>query len=80
MLTDSGDDNMNCIQERLIPLKYYERSYERLTQILNYKLFNAYKLPNVHTCFKTIFKDLSSKVMLRNPFMDLLFPLLMKDE
>ena len=38
------------------------------------------KLPNVHTCFKTIFKDLSSKVMLRNPFMDLLYPLLMKDE
>ena len=28
-LTNSG--NMNCMQERLIPLKYYERSFERLT-------------------------------------------------
>ena len=30
-LIDSGA-NMNCIQERLIPLKYYEKSSERLTQ------------------------------------------------
>ena len=73
-LIDSGADNMNCIQEILIPLKYYERSSERLTQILNYKL------PNVHTCFETIFKDLSSNVILRNPFMDLLYPILMIDE
>ena len=36
-LTDLGDNNMNCILERLIPLKYYERSSERLTQIFNYK-------------------------------------------
>ena len=30
-LIDSGAD-MNCIQEGLIPLKYYEKSSERLTQ------------------------------------------------
>ena len=29
-LIDSGAD-MNCIQEGLIPLKYYEKSFERLT-------------------------------------------------
>ena len=29
-LIDSGAD-MNCIQERLIPLKYYEKSSKRLT-------------------------------------------------
>ena len=73
-LINSGADNMNCIQEKLIPLKYYERSSERLTQIFNYKL------PNDHICFETIFKDLSSKVILRNPFMALLYPLLMIDE
>ena len=73
-LTDSGVDNINCIQERLIPLKYHERSFERLTQILNYKL------PNDHICFETILKDLSSKVILRNPFMALLYPFLMTDE
>ena len=28
-LTDSNDDNMNSIQERLIPSKYYRRSSER---------------------------------------------------
>ena len=30
-LIDSGA-NMNCIKEGLIPLKYYEKSSERLTQ------------------------------------------------
>ena len=30
-LIDSGA-NMNCIQERLIPLKYYEKLSKRLTQ------------------------------------------------
>ena len=76
ILTDSGDDNMNCIQERLIPLKYYERSSARLTKMFNYKL------PNVHICndgicLETIFvliKDLSSKVVLWNPFMVLIYP------
>ena len=73
-LINSGADNMNCIQEKLIPLKYYEISSERLTQIFNYKL------PSDHICFETIFKDLSSNVILRNPFMALLYPLLMIDE
>ena len=26
-LIDSGADNMNCIQERFIPLKYYEKNH-----------------------------------------------------
>ena len=73
-LTDLGVDNINCIQERLIPLKYHERSFERLTQILNYKL------PNDHICFETILKDLSSKVILRNPFMTLFYPFLVIDK
>ena len=30
VLTDSGVDNMNCIQERLIPSKYYGKSSGRL--------------------------------------------------
>ena len=76
-LIDFGAD-MNCIQEELISLKYY-RSFERLTQILNYKI------PNVHICndgifFEIVFKDLSSKVVLPNPFMALLYPFLMTNE
>ena len=75
---------MNCIQEWLIPLKYYEKSTERLTQANGEKLIINYKLPNVHICndglcFETIFKDLSSEVILRNPFMTLLYSFFMID-
>ena len=75
---------MNCIQEWLIPLKYYEKSIERLTQANAEKLIINYKLPNVHICndglcFETIFKDLSSEVILRNPFMTLLYSFFMID-
>ena len=58
-LIDSGAD-MNCIQERLIPLKYYEKSSERLTQANGEKLIINYKIHNVHICndgicFETVF-------------------------
>ena len=80
--------NMNCIQEGLIPLKYYEISSERLTQANGEKLIINYKIPNVHICndgicFETIFvliKGLSSKIILGNPFMALLYPFLTTDE
>ena len=63
---------MNCIQEGLIPLKYYEKSSKKLTQTNGEKLIINYKIPNVHICndeicFETIFvliKNLSSKVIL----------------
>ena len=87
-LTDSGDDNMNCIQERLIPLKYYEKSSERLVQANGEKLIINYKILNVHicndgVCFEAVFvliKDLSSKIILRNPFMVLIYPFFGIDE
>ena len=86
-LIDSGVDT-NCIQEWLIPLKYYEKSSERLTQANGEKLIINYKLPNVHICndgicFETVFvliKNLSSKFILGNPFMALLYPFLTIDE
>ena len=58
-LIDSGAD-MVCIQEGLIPLKYYEKSSERLTQANGEKLIINYKIPNVHVCndgicFETFF-------------------------
>ena len=82
-LIDSGAD-MNCIQERLIPLKYCEKSSKRLTHANEEKLIINYKIPSVHICndwicFETIFvliKDLSSKIILGNPFMDLFYPFL----
>ena len=80
-LIDLGAD-MNCIQKGLIPLKYYEKSSERLTQANGENLIINYKIPNVHicnegVCFETVFvliKDLSSKIILGNPFMTLLYP------
>ena len=48
-LLDSRAD-MNCIQEGLIPLKYYEKSSERLTQANGEKLIINYKIPSVHIC------------------------------
>ena len=80
--------NMNCIQEGLIPLKYYEKSSERLTQTNGENLKINYKIPNDHicndgVCFETVFvliKDLSSKIILGNPFMALLYPFLTTDE
>ena len=48
-LIDSGAD-INCIQEGLIPLKYYEKSSERLTQANGEKFIINYKIPNVHIC------------------------------
>ena len=58
-LIDSGA-NMNCIQEALIHLKYYEKSSERLTQANGEKLIINYKIPSVHicndgVCFETVF-------------------------
>ena len=75
---------MNCIQEGLIPLKYYETSSERLTQANGENLIINYNIPNVHicndgVCFETVFvliKDFSSKIILGNLFMALLYPFL----
>ena len=82
-LIDLGAD-MNSIQEGLIPLKYYEKSFERLTQANGKKLIINYKIPNVHICndgicFEIVFvliKSLPSKIILGNPFMALLYPFL----
>ena len=58
------------------------------TQANGEKLIINYKLPNVHICndgicFETVFvliKNLSSKFILGNPFMALLYPFLTIDE
>ena len=86
-LTDSGAD-MDYIQERLIPLKYYEKSSERLIQANGEKLMINYKIPNVHICHDRIYletafvliKDFPSKIILGTPFMTLIYPFLVTDE
>ena len=85
-LVDSGAD-MNCIQEGLIPSKYYESTTERLTQAngdrlkISNKLTNSYMYNNGIN-FKTPFflaDKLSSKVIIGNLFLALLYPFFMTD-
>jgi hypothetical protein len=79
-LLDTGADS-NCIQEGLIPTKYYEKTTEKLLQASGASLNIEFKLPNAHVCrdgvcIKTTFilvKDITSKVILGNPFIALLY-------
>ena len=80
-LVDSGVD-MNCIQEWLIPSKYYESTTGRLTQAngdrlkISNKLTKAY-IYNNGINFRTPFfltDKLSSEVILWNPFLASLYP------
>ena len=82
--TVSGAD----IQERLIPLKYHEKSSKRLIQANGEKLIINYKIPIVYICqdgiyFETAFvliKDFPFKIILGTPFMNLIYPFLVTDE
>ena len=78
---------MNCIQEGLIPSKYYESTIDILTQANGDKLKISNKLTKTYIYnnginFKTPFflaEKLSSKVILGNPFLALLYPFSMTD-
>ena len=48
-LLDSRPDS-NCIQEELIPAKYYEKTTEGLSQANGTSLNIEFKLPNAHVC------------------------------
>ena len=48
-LLDIGADS-NCIQERLIPTKYYEKTTEKLSQASSTSLNIEFKLSNAHVC------------------------------
>ena len=80
-LVDSSAD-MNCIQEGLIPSKYYKSTTNKWTQTncdrlkISNKLTKAY-IHNNGINFRTPFfltDKLSSKVILGNPFLALLYP------
>jgi hypothetical protein len=87
-LIDSGSD-MNCIQEGLIPSKYFEKSTERLNSAsgdslhIKYELNKAYVCQN-DVCFpipSMLVKNMKSdKVILGNPFLYLLYPISSIDE
>ena len=80
-LIDSGAD-LNCIQEGLIPTKYYKKTSERLSSTNGSQMQIKYKLPSAHVCqdnvcFKIPFvlvKNMTDKVILGIPFHCLLYP------
>ena len=56
-LIDSGT-NLNCIQEGIIPSKYFQQTRERLSSANGSKMQIKYKISKAHvcednTCFKT---------------------------
>jgi hypothetical protein len=81
-LLDSGADS-NCIQEELIPTKYYEKTTEGLSQASGTSLNIEFGLPNAHVRRDGIFiqttfvlvKNITNKVILGNPFITLLYPI-----
>jgi hypothetical protein len=78
---DSGAD-LNCIHEGLIPSRYFEKSTERLSSASGTKLQINYELNNIHVCQNNIcfhipsvlVKDMTDKVILRIPFIAMLYP------
>jgi hypothetical protein len=82
-LIDSGSDK-NCIQEGLVPSKYFEKSTERLNSAsgdslhIKYELSKAYVCQN-DVCFpipSVLVKNMKNdKVILGNHFLYLLYPI-----
>ena len=48
-MIDSSAD-MNCIQEGLIPSKYFEKSTEKLVSVNGSQMKIKYELNNAHVC------------------------------
>ena len=86
-LIDSGAD-LNCIQEGIIPSKYFRKTRERLTSASGGKMQIEFKIPKAHvcqdnTCFKTTFvlvKNMTDRVILGNPFTCLLYPFIVDSD
>ena len=52
-MIDSGVD-MNCIQEGIIPSKYYEKSIDKLFSANGTQMKIKYELNNAHVCHDNI--------------------------
>jgi hypothetical protein len=74
--------NLNCIQEGLIPSKYFEKSMEKHSFASENKLQINFELDNVHVCQHNVcfhipsvlVKDMTEKVILGIPFIAMLYP------
>ncbi|GAV80963.1 Peptidase_A3 domain-containing protein, partial [Cephalotus follicularis] len=86
-LTDSGAQ-MNCIQEGLIPTKYFEKTKQRLSTANSENLRVKFKISDVHICNEGIcikqsfilVKDLDIGIILGQPFLEIIKPFKVKTE
>ena len=84
-MIDFGAD-MNCIQEWLIPSKYFEKSTERLVSANGSQMKIKYELNNAHVCHNNVcfkipsilVKNITDKVILGLPFINALYPFLVE--
>ena len=85
-MIDSSAD-MNCIQEGLIPSRYFEKSIERLVYASGTQMKIKYELNNAHVChvnvcFKipsVLVKNMTDKVILGFPFINALYTFLVEN-
>ena len=86
-LVDSGA-NINCIQEGLIPLEYFEKTLQRVVGANKQALGVEFKVSNVHVCNKNVcykislilVKDMNKEMILETHFLSLLYPLTVDEE
>ncbi|GAV90788.1 RVP domain-containing protein, partial [Cephalotus follicularis] len=86
-LIDSGAQ-MNCIQEGLIPTKYFEKTKQRLSTANGENLRVKFKITNVHICNEDIcikqsfilVKDLDIGIILGQPFLEIIKQFKVKTE
>ncbi|GAV75524.1 hypothetical protein CFOL_v3_19003 [Cephalotus follicularis] len=79
---------MNCIQERLIPTKYFEKTKQKLSTANGENLRVNFKITNVHICNEGIcikqsfilVKDLDIGIILGQPFLKIIKPFKVKTE
>ncbi|GAV90454.1 hypothetical protein CFOL_v3_33863 [Cephalotus follicularis] len=87
VLIDSGTQ-MNCIQGRLIPTKYFEKTKQRLSTTNGENLRVKFKISDVYIynegiCIKQSFilvKDLDIGIILSQPFLEIIKPFKVKTE
>ena len=86
-MINSGVD-MNCIQEGIIPSKYYEKSTEKLFFANGTQMKIKYELNNAHVCYDNVcfkipyvlVKNMTDKVILGIPFINSLYPFLIEHD
>ncbi|GAV65412.1 hypothetical protein CFOL_v3_08927, partial [Cephalotus follicularis] len=86
-IIDSGAQ-MNCIQEGLIPTKYFEKTKQKLSTANGENLRVNFKVTDVHICNKGIYikqsfilvKDLDIGIILCQPFLEIIKPFKVKTE